>query len=467
LIALFLAYVEEKQRREHDPHLWPGYKRQQTRKRDLGTYFGKVAYWRTYLYHTKSKKGHFPLDVSLGLAADGFSMLIRSLGARVATQMSYGQAVCQLTLFMGWSPCQRTLEQFVLGLGRQSGDWFEAAPAPENDGEVLVVQIDSKGIPTATEGELKKRRRKRRKSKYPGSKRHHRWSARQQLGPKKRKNPSDHSKNAKMATIVVIYSLRMAQDDQLEGPINKKVYASFAPKRHAFAIARREADKRGFTQESGKLIQVVTDGDNDLERYCKEFFPHATHTLDIFHATEYLWKAAGFLFLQGSFDLENWVAIQKDLLFEDEAPKVLAEIQDQLEKLPKRGSRSKWRRKELGKIINYFRKRLDLMKYKSYLAKDLEVASGAVEGAVNYVIGRRLDCGGMRWIKERAEALLQLRCIEVNGDWDAFMEFVHERSYQKALANKKTHFLKAVSPSPLPTYGTPTHSSPKSEPIAS
>jgi len=36
---------------------------------------------------------------------------------------------------------------------------------------------------------------------------------------------------------------------------------------------------------------------------------------------------------------------------------------------------------------------------------------------VNYVIAKRFDSGGMRWIKERAEALLQLRCIEVNNDW--------------------------------------------------
>ena len=42
--------------------------------------------------------------------------------------------------------------------------------------------------------------------------------------------------------------------------------------------------------------------------------------------------------------------------------------------------------------------------------------TGTVEGVVNYVIAKRFDSGGMRWIKERAEHLLQLRCIEVNGD---------------------------------------------------
>ncbi len=71
-----------------------------------------------------------------------------------------------------------------------------------------------------------------------------------------------------MSTIVVMYTLKRSADGLLEGPINKKVYASYAPKRHAVAVARREADKRGFKDQGAKLVQVVTDGDNDLKRYC-------------------------------------------------------------------------------------------------------------------------------------------------------------------------------------------------------
>jgi hypothetical protein len=69
-----------------------------------------------------------------------------------------------------------------------------------------------------------------------------------------------------MTTVAVMYTLKRNEDGLLEGPINKKVYASYAPKRHAVAIARREADKRGFNDKSGKVVQIVTDGDNDLER---------------------------------------------------------------------------------------------------------------------------------------------------------------------------------------------------------
>ena len=70
-----------------------------------------------------------------------------------------------------------------------------------------------------------------------------------------------------------MYTLKRSEDGLLLGPFNRKVYASYAPKRHAVAVARREADKRGFTKESGKLIQILTDGDNDLECYVGEFLP--------------------------------------------------------------------------------------------------------------------------------------------------------------------------------------------------
>ncbi len=105
------------------------------------------------------------------------------------------------------------------------------------------------------------------------------------------------------------------------------------------------------------------------------------------------------------------------------------------------------------KIRNYLHKRVSKMDYKRLREQDLEISSGAVEGAVNYVIARRFDCGGMRWIKERAEHLLQLRCIEVNGDWEAFIQFVHDRTQRQAQQQQTNLSLKYTEPIPLPTYG--------------
>jgi hypothetical protein len=347
-ISLFLWMREvEWQLGNQEPEV--GCKRQGLKDRLLGTVFGKVRYWRTYIYRSHNDGGYYPLDLELGLPRDGFSMLVRSYAVRLATKLSYAQCVAVLSMFFQWSPSQKIIEEMVLGLGKHTGQWFECAPAPENDGDVCIIQLDSKATPTATEEELKKRRGKRRPNPHRGSQRHRGKAARKRRGSKKRKKKGDKSKNGKMATIVVIYTLKRSSDGLLEGPINKRVYASYAPKRHAAAIARREANKRGFTEESGKLVEIVTDGDNDLERYVKELFPNAIHAIDVFHVIEYLWKAGGCLYKEGSTELEEWVEEQKGLVYDGRVAEVVEEINKRLALLPKKGPGMKSRRERLEK----------------------------------------------------------------------------------------------------------------------
>jgi hypothetical protein len=236
----------------------------------------------------------------------------------------------------------------------------------------------------------------------------------------------------------------------LVGPLNKKVYASYAPKRHAVAIARREADKRGFARDRGKTIQIVTDGDNDLQRYIEEFFPEAIHTIDVYHVTEYLWEAGECLYAEGSAELVAWVNTQKAALYDGRAAEIVAEIDRRLAQLDSAQTSVRTR---LQKVHDYLAKRVAKLNYKELQEQDLEISSGAVEGAVNYVIAKRFDEGGMRWIKERAEALLQLRCIEVNNDWEAFIAFVHDQILQQTQRDHTNLSLKCTKPAPLPTYG--------------
>jgi hypothetical protein len=199
-----------------------------------------------------------------------------------------------------------------------------------------------------------------------------------------------------------------------------------------------------------KLVQVITDGDNDLARYIEHFFPNAIHTIDVFHVVEYLWEAGGCLYKEGSVELTEWVEAQKEALYQGGVGEVIDEIKRRLAML---SNIKEHCRERLEKIKNYLEKRKDKMNYKSLRDQDLEISSGVVEGAVRYVISQRFDNGGMRWIKERAEALLQLRCIELNGTWDRFVSFVHERMKQQAEESKKTSPLTCSELTPLPIYG--------------
>lgn len=452
LVLLFLCMREEHYINSH-PDVEIDYKNQGPKSRIFACFFGRLRYWRSYMYNLAGNGGYYPLDIELGLTQDSFSMLVQSYAIKLATKVSYAQTVVLLTMFLRWSPSQRTIEETVLGFGRHTNDWFESQPAPEDDGEVLIIQIDSKAIPTATDEELKKRRGKRKVNPHSGSQRHRNRAARKNRYKKKRRKKGDKSKNGKMATIVVMYTLKLCSDGTLEGPINKKVYASYAPKRHAVAIARREADKRGFVKGDNRLVQIVTDGDNDLACYIEELFPNAIHTIDVFHVMEYLWEAGGSIYKEGSDELIEWVEIQKEALYDERVSEIIVEIDTHLASLPKTGPGVKGRRERLEKVRNYLDKRIEKMNYKYLLEQDLEISSGMVEGAVKNVIAQRFDDGGKRWVKEKAESLLQLRCIDINGDWDAFISFVHDRTKKQTQQSLKIPMLRTKNPADLPTYG--------------
>lgn len=453
LIALFLCLASE--RTMVPETIIEGqarYRRQPAKSRLLGTFFGKVRYWRVYLHRVNGRGGGYhPLDLQLGLTADGFSLGLLSRAVRLATKMSFEVATRVLTSFLGWSPATKTFEQAVLGLGRYTQEWFEHAPPPEGDGDVLVIQIDGKATPTVRDEELKKRRGKRRPNPLRGSARHRGRENRARRGPKVRRKKGDKSKNGRQTTTLVMYTLQsdvVEGQPVLKGPINRRVYSSYGSKRHVFAVARREADKRGFTLESGQTIQVVTDGDEDFAAHVKEIFPTALHTLDIMHVIERLWDAGGCLFREGSEGLTEWVESQKANLYSGGIWDVIIEIEGEHDAM-KPGPR----RSRLDKILNYLIKRTQMMNYDELAARDLELASGAAEGAVRFVVSQRFDEGGMRWIRERAEAVLQLRCIEINGDWEPFVAFVHDKIMAQQRRMSHAERVLTNRPEPLPSWG--------------
>lgn len=454
LVMLFLAAAEDRVARrtpERMRRTGRRFRKVEAKDRSLECWFGVVRYWRTYMAEVadKDRRGFHPLDLALGLTKDRFSMLLLSICVRLATKMSFEQARSTTQWFLPTVPSTEVIEQGALGFGRFTAEWFDRRPAPDGDGEVLVVLVDSKCVPTATERELKKRRGKRRKAMVPNSQRHRGRQRRRRWNPKRRRKKGDKSKNGKMATLVVMYTLKR-QGPYLVGPVNRWVYGSFAPKKHAFIIARREANKRGFTPESGKQVQLLTDGDDDLAVYAKTYFPEAMHTLDVMHVVEKLWEAGGCLHSEGSEALEQWVNKQKTRLYGGQVGAIIGELVRHRRAVPKTGPGNKGKRKRLDDIIRYLNKRTHMMNYDELVADDLEISTGQIEGAVKYVLALRCDHGGMRWIKERAEAILQLRCIDINGDWDGFVDYVHDSVRREATKQRQPVRIQQKAPCSLP-----------------
>src|SRR5580704_10774455 len=162
LIRLFLTARHE--RLDLQPFLKGGKYRpgDDYAERTLKSAYGEVTYGRHYLLRRVGGSGLFPLDVVLGLTRDRVSPWVMQWVARLATRMSFkaAQMVCKAVL--NWAPATETIEQVVLGLGREAAPFMKQLKAPSADGEVLVIEVDGKCPPMASEAELAKRRGKRK-----------------------------------------------------------------------------------------------------------------------------------------------------------------------------------------------------------------------------------------------------------------------------------------------------------------
>ncbi|MBM4091150.1 MAG: hypothetical protein FJ276_17265 [Planctomycetes bacterium] len=78
------------------------------------------------------------------------------------------------------------------------------------------------------------------------------------------------------------------------------------------------------------------------------------------------------------------------------------------------------KREKVEACLTYFEVRAEYMKYDEYLAAGYPIGSGVVEGACRHLVKDRMEQAGMRWRIAGAQAILSLRAIYVNDDWDAF-----------------------------------------------
>ncbi|MBK8938190.1 MAG: hypothetical protein IPM79_11240 [Polyangiaceae bacterium] len=86
----------------------------------------------------------------------------------------------------------------------------------------------------------------------------------------------------------------------------------------------------------------------------------------------------------------------------------------------------------LAEVAAHLRKNAARLEYSRLRRQDLDISSGIIEGAVRHLVGVRLDGPGMRWSRDRAEAVLQLRCVLINGLWGDFEQFLGARRVRLA-----------------------------------
>ncbi|MBC8443156.1 ISKra4 family transposase [PVC group bacterium] len=184
-----------------------------------------------------------------------------------------------------------------------------------------------------------------------------------------------------------------------------------------------------------KTLICLMDGERALWRIAKHYFPdEIIYILDFYHVLEKLWKAAHCFHTEGSEEAEAFVKHRVEMLLEGKVSYVVAGLRQMATKRGLRGNK----RKTITEVTNYFWRNRTRMKYDEYLAAGYPIGSGAVEGACRHLVKDRMERTGMHWRVAGAQAMLSLRALYLNGDWDDFCDFRNRQESERIYPYRET-----------------------------
>jgi hypothetical protein len=366
--------------------------------------FGKIRFARRYYY--RPGQGAFPADADLNLPTNACSDLVREWQERLGVSLPYTQANAILESFLGHPFSNRALQEALEEDAGQVLAFYEQADPrlPDLNATILVVQADGKGVPLVKESD-----------------------------PKAPVRPGKGAKPGKKEAVVTsVYTLVPAprtpesvvtslfhpevQPPPLPrcGPYHKWLWATLEGKSAALAVTAEQVRRREGTHIRTRV--ALTDGAEALQSRVLTQFPDFTLVLDFIHADEYLWKAANALLGETDAQRSAWVEARTLQMLSGQTPEVITDL-TQIAVDPKT---SKTARQVLISVAAYYERNQAYMHYDRYLAAGWPIASGVIEGACRHLVKDRCELSGMRWTQAGAEALLRLRSVAENGDWERF-----------------------------------------------
>ncbi len=304
---------------------------------------------------------------------------------------------------------------------------------PDEEHEIIVATADGKGVPVLTKVTGKKiETHKPQKGPKPDRKKMAIVGSAYSSAPNRR-TPEE-----------VINSLFQNKPDSKDEsprvkPLNKRVRASLTRVEKGQEINATEeifnwlaTENEQRNPDNIKPVVIIMDGQPSLWTVAEKLPDNRIEVLDLLHATPRVWDAAG-LFYNNH---------EEKLAFIEE--RVLRILQGQvkgvirgLKQMASKRKLSKKKTEKLRKICNYLKKNQDRMQYHHYLEKGYPIASGVIEGACRHFIKDRMERSRMRWTIKGAQAMLELRSVNLNEHWDEFSKFRIRKLNDELYPNNK------------------------------
>jgi hypothetical protein len=404
--------------------------------------FGVLSIARyVYSLGAKRKIEWAPVDARLGLPAGEQSYVLEDWMQRVCVKESFAEGVGSLRDLLGVKTSVRAAEVMSRNMAAYADRFSETETtfAPDTEQEIVVLVADGKGVPMRRPLEQRLQEHQAATgAEEAGESSAPALQSRAESKPKRLKKGEKRTRK-QMAYVGAVYSIapfKRSADDVVNElrrkqrqadrprPQNKRVFAEMTRFREGEVINgqvrcfARLALSAIFRAGLAKTLVCLMDGQRSLWALKESWFGRAIGVLDIFHVLERLWQVAHACHGEGTRAAELQVDQHLRLLLEGKVGYVVGLYKRLLGQRLK-GSRAKTVRD----TITYFENNKQYMRYDEYLAAGYPIGTGVAEGACRHFVKDRMELSGMRWQIEGAQAMLSLRALYLNDQWDDFLEY--------------------------------------------
>jgi len=394
---------------------------EQLHQRRYVSLFGEFTLSRTAYGSREGQKIEWvPLDNRLQLPESVFSYVLQDWDQAFCVEQAFAPSAQVIARILGLRQSVDSLQRMNEDMAAAVLDFWQERPKPKaaEEGEVLVVSADGKGIVM----------RRAEAARVPAYRR-----------------KGEKASQKRMATVGTVYSvdryLRTPEQvvaalfrdgprptESRPQPQHKHVWASLSQGDDAEPVSSVDivytwlADQVHQRNPAARKEMVhLSDGQPCLWEARRQYLPpeNATDIVDILHVASYVWQAAHVLCKEGSDAAEAFARERLLRILHGQSQRVVRGLRQMGSKRGLTGAK----KKALRKVCAYLEANRERMHYDVYLRQGYPIASGAVEGACRHLVKDRMERAGMHWTMEGAQAMLQVRSVYVNGDWEVYQEY--------------------------------------------
>jgi len=405
------------------------------RRRPLLSVFGPVVVMRS-AYRAKGHRNLCPADASLNLPVEAHSHGLRRVSAIEAARGSYDDTLAAIQRATGQVVGKRQVEQLAQRAAVDFDGFYAARQTAGDFGDALILSCDGKGVVM------------RHDALRPATRRQ---AAGASTKLKTRLSKGEKRNRKRLAEVGAVYEItpiartaadvmpadQAQRDAAITAPVAKNKWLTASVLNDAASVIGQvfaEADRRD-PEHDRDWVALVDGNNHQIQRIQAEAAAREVQVsvvVDFIHVIEYVWKAAWSFHNEGDPAAELWVRKHAQQILNGHATKVAGQIRRQatnagLDLTARAGADT---------AAKYLTNKAPYLDYPTALANGWPIATGVIEGACRHLVKDRMDITGARWGLPGAEAILKLRAIITNGDFDEYWTHHLTQEHQRNHASR-------------------------------